>query len=227
MLFINDLSFAYTRSKILKSISLTIDNKDQIIALLGPNGAGKTTLLNVIANYYQKHTGHITREDYKVFMLPDMAYIPQDMTVNSCLRDFQELYQYFNRERAEQMLNYLNLDFIKKISDYSKGMKEQLHLVFALAQDVDYYLLDEPLAAVDPLTRDILIDLIKRYRRPKSVIIISTHLVQDMEDLFDEIVMINNGQVILYKTTEELTREYSGMDLDSIYKEVNRHVNAR
>lgn len=226
MLSIKHLSFGYTRDLILKDVTIDILNNNQIIALLGPNGAGKTTLLNVVANYYQKYTGNLNKEAYSAFMLPDIPYIPQDMTITGCLNDFQKLYSSFNRERAEQMLDYLQLDFNKQISDYSKGMKEQLHLVFALAQDVEYYLFDEPLAAVDPLTRDILISLIKGYRRPNSVAIISTHLVQDMEDLFDEVIMINNGKVVLYEETDKLMLEYPGQSLDAIYKEVNRHVDA-
>ena len=122
------------------------------------------------------------------------------------------------------MLKDLRLDPKKKEADYSKGMKEQLHLVFALAQDVDYYLLDEPLPGVDPLTREILIDLIKRYRRPNSVAIISTHLVQDMEELFDEVLMINDGKLMLYENVRALQDDYRGLALDDIYKEVNRNV---
>lgn len=224
MLISRHLSFGFNRHKILKDLSLNLENRNQIIALLGPNGAGKTTLLNIWAGFYQKYKGQISKDSYRAFLLPDSPFIPKDMTIESCLKDFKSLYSHFNEKRARQMLKDFRLDPKKKVADYSKGMKEQLHLVFALAQDVDYYLLDEPLAGVDPLTREILIDLIKRYRRPNSVAIISTHLVQDMEELFDEVLMINDGKLILYENVRALQDDYRGLALDDIYKEVNRNV---
>ena len=151
-------------------------------------------------------------------MLPDKEYIPGNLTINTCLKDFQKLYTNFNKDRALKLLNKLNLDFNKKIADFSKGMKEQLHLIFSLAQDVDLYVFDEPLAAVDPVTRDILIELIKNGRKENSVAIISTHLVQDMDELFDEVIIINHGKIVLHEKTELLTNQYNDT-LNNIYKE--------
>ena len=110
------------------------------------------------------------------------------------------------------------------ISSYSKGMKEQLHLAFLLCHDVDTYLLDEPLAAVDPLTRDILIDLIMKFKTNSGVTIISTHLIQDMDKLFDEVIFMSNGKILLYNSVPQLFEKYPGLSLDDIYKEVNRNV---
>lgn len=225
MISINNLNFNL-KEPILKDINISVKNNNQIIALLGPNGSGKTTLLNIMASHYQKIQGSVEIKG-RTFLLPDYAFIPLNKTIKSCLNDFVVLYDTFNVDRALTMLNFLQLDINKKISDYSKGMKEQLHLVFALAQDVDIYLLDEPLAAVDPLTRDILIDLIIRHRKENSIVIISTHLVQDMENLFDEIIMLKSGKIITYNRSEALLDHYSGKNLDAIYKEViqNEGVN--
>lgn len=223
MIEINDLSFSF-QTKILKDINMHIENNNQIIALLGPNGAGKTTLLNILANLYQKYIGRVSIKG-KVFFLPDISFIPSDLTIESCLEEFPYLYPQFNKARAIQMLNYLKLDKKKKISDYSKGMKEQLHLVFTLSQDVELYLLDEPLAAVDPLTRDILIDLIIKFRNKDSITIISTHLVQDMEQLFDEIIMLRDGKILMHESVESLLTKFDHLKLDEVYKEVNRDEN--
>ena len=222
MVNIKNLSFGFDKP-ILKDINLKIVHHGQVIALLGPNGSGKTTLMNVVADLYQKYLGTI-KDRGSVFFLPDHSYIPEDLTINECLELFESVYSTFNKDKAIQILKYLNLDKNKSISAYSKGMKEQLHLVFLLSQDADTYLLDEPLAAVDPLTRDILIDLIIRFKNEKSITIISTHLVQDMEKLFDEVVFMRECKVILYNTVEQLLNEFSHMSLDDIYKEVNRNV---
>ncbi|MBJ6745978.1 ABC transporter ATP-binding protein [Streptococcus sp. 121] len=222
MFDIKNLSFGFDKP-ILKDIDLKIEYRGQVIALLGPNGCGKTTLMNVIADLYQKYSGTIKGKG-SVFFLPDHSYIPEDLTINECLELFESVYVSFNKDRAIQILKYLNLDKNKSISEYSKGMKEQLHLVFLLSQDADMYLLDEPLAAVDPLTRDILIDLIIRFKNEKSIIIISTHLVQDMEKLFDEVVFMKEGKIILHSAVEYLLNEFSPLSLDDIYKEVNRNA---
>lgn len=223
MINIQNLSFGF-KDNILKDINLNIENNGQIIALLGPNGSGKTTFLNVLANLYQRYVG-IINKSYEVFFLPDCSFIPEDLTIDKCLTEFSYLYTNFNHARAIDMLNYLKIDKQKKISEYSKGMKEQLHLIMTLAQNVDLYLLDEPLANVDPLTRDILLKLILDFRSNDSVMIISTHLVNDMNMLFDEIIMMNSGQVILYDSISGLCDKYDNLNLDDIYKEINRNVN--
>lgn len=218
MIKIENVSFSFGKKRILEDISLEIEQADKIIGLLGPNGAGKTTLFNILANYYQKYKGEVNRKQFSYFLLPDREYIPGDMTINKCLKEFTNLYMHFNRDRALNMLEKLNLDFNKKISNFSKGMKEQVHLIFALAQDVDLYIFDEPLAAVDPVTRDTLIELIKNYRKKNSIAIISTHLVQDMDDLFNEFIIINNGKITLHDKTKDII-ERENKSLNTIYKE--------
>ncbi|MBF0709682.1 MULTISPECIES: ABC transporter ATP-binding protein [unclassified Gemella] len=223
MLKILNLDFSFSRNnKILNNISLEIKNKNQIIALLGPNGAGKTTLLNAIADVYQKYTGKIIKGNNRIFLIPDAEFIPKEMTIKTCMKEFSVLYEDFNVTRAKKMLDYLKIDDNKKIADYSKGMKEQIHLVFGLAHDVDFYLFDEPLAAVDPLTRDTMIYLIENFRKANSLAIISTHIVSDMEKIFDEVIFINDGKILLYEETEKLRKQYQDRKLDEIFKEVNK-----
>lgn len=224
MIKLQNVSFGFEKKEILKNISLEIEQNDKIIGLLGPNGAGKTTLFNIIADYYQKYEGYINKREFTHFLLPDREYIPGNLTINKCLRDFKKIYAHFNETRALNMLEKLDLDFNKKISSFSKGMKEQLHLIFALAQDVDLYIFDEPLAAVDPVTRDILIDLIRNWRRKNSIAIISTHLVQDMDNLFDEYIIINNGKILSHEKTKEVIQTQS-KSLNDIYKESVKNAN--
>lgn len=224
MLKITNLFFSLSKKTILKGISLEVNsNNNQVIALLGPNGAGKTSLLKTIAGYYQKYEGSINLVNTDIFFLPDFEFIPKEMSIQNCIEEFEILYKNINRHRLLRMLTYLNIDRNKKISDYSKGMKEQVHLVFALAQDVKFYLFDEPLAAVDPLTRDTMIHLIENFRNPNSVAIISTHIVSDMENLFDEVLMINDGQILLYDRTDNLIKKEK-KPLDLIFKEVMTHA---
>lgn len=218
MIKVRNLYFSFGKKNILNDISLNIKQENKIIGLLGPNGAGKTTLFNILTNYYQKFQGEVNNNEFTYFLLPDREYIPGNLTIKSCLKDFQKLYANFNKDRATSMLEKLDLDFNQKISNFSKGMKEQLHLIFSLAQDVDLYVFDEPLAAVDPVTRDILIELIKNGRRENSVAIISTHLVQDMDELFNEVIIINHGKIKLHENTQKLIAEHN-TSLNNIYKE--------
>jgi len=218
-----NVSFGFKR-KILRNISCSIKDEGQVIALFGPNGAGKTTILNVLANYYQKKTGSV-RTNNTFFFLPDHAYIPEDLTIKKCLAHFRQLYMTFNVVRARKMLDQLKLDYDKKISEYSKGMKEQLHTVMALAQDVDTYLFDEPLAAVDPLTRDRLLNFIMTGRKPGSNIIISTHLIGDVSDIFDEVIFMDEGQILLHDNVKSLQEKYK-QSLEDIYKGVMTDANS-
>lgn len=219
MIKINNLSLSLSKNLILKKINLNIHNNKQVIALLGPNGAGKTSLLKTMAGFYQKYEGDIKLNRSDVFLLPDFEFIPKEMSIQNCIDEFEILYENINKTRLLKMLTYLNIDKNKKISDYSKGMKEQVHLVFALAQDVKFYLFDEPLAAVDPLTRDTMIYLIENFRNPNSLAIISTHIVTDMEKLFDEVIMLNDGQILIYDKTSSLVEKHN-KPLDLIFKEV-------
>jgi len=221
MIEIQNLNFGF-KQNILDDICLRIEDDGQVIALLGPNGAGKTTILNVLANYYQKSTGTIKTEN-SFFFLPDKEYIPEDLTITKCLHAFEQLYTTFNVTRAEKMFDKLKLDFNKKIGEYSKGMKEQLHTVLALAQDVDTYLLDEPLAAVDPLTRERLIDFIMNDRRVGSNVIVSTHLIGDVSDIFDEVIFIDEGKIMLHDKVDEVIKKYD-QPLEDVYKEVMRNA---
>lgn len=223
MISLENISFKVEQEPIISSLSLQIPEQGKVIALLGPNGAGKTTLLNLLAGFYEKYSGTIEGANAS-FLLPDAEYIPQKMTIAACLKDFQELYSHFNVKRAQAMLSYLKIDPQKRVAAYSKGMKEQVHLLFTLANDTPLYLLDEPLAAVDPLTRETLIHLIKVFRSKTSTVIISTHLVQDMEGLFDEVIMLSSGKVLLYETIEDLKQQYPERSLDEIYKEVNKNA---
>ncbi|HIB1875205.1 TPA: ATP-binding cassette domain-containing protein [Enterococcus faecium] len=221
MIKIVDLTFGF-KKPILKNISLNIEDENQIIGLLGPNGAGKTTLLNILGNYYQKFSGKIEGNN-KVFFIPDKEYIPLDFSINDCLSIFPKVYPFFNTDRAVKMINFLDIDRTIKLSDFSKGMKEQVHIVFGLSQDVDTYLFDEPLASIDPFHRETLIKLIKNYRRPNSNVLLSTHLISDVEDVFEEVIFIDSGKILLHEKYLELMKtSFNG--LEKKYLEVMKDV---
>lgn len=222
MIKLININFGFNKV-ILKDVNLTLESRNQIIGVLGPNGAGKTTLLNVLAGYYQKYAGDL--ETDKTFLLPDTEYIPEDLMIKKCIRMFPHLYRNFNVTRAEQMVDFLHLDRNKRFKEFSKGMKEQTHILLALAQDVDTYLFDEPLAAVDPYNRKILLNLIEKFRRKDSKVLISTHLIEDIHSVFDEVIFIRDGRILLYEPVAKIMENCHG-SLEEKYLEVMGNENS-
>lgn len=219
MLEINDLSVSLGGAEVLHEINLSIDGNSDIVGLFGPNGAGKTTLLNTL-------TGTINRYKGKVFFgpndtisfLPDKPFLYGFLTLEGAIEYYSAAYRDFDRNKAAVLFDRLGLSLKQRISKCSKGMSEQIHLILAICRNVNMYLLDEPLAGVDPLTRDAIIDILVNYRSEGSAVIISTHLISDVEELFDKVIMIKAGRILLFDTVESL-KGPSGKDLETIFKE--------
>lgn len=218
-MIIKNLSVKRGKHTILKNINLEIKKQDSIIGIFGPNGAGKTTLLSVLAGIINKYEGSIEGLNKENFsFLPDKPYIYKDLKLKNVLSYFDGEYSSFNVQKARRLLKDLGLDENMRIIDCSKGMLEQIHMIMSISREVDYYFFDEPLAAVDPLTRDRLMDIIENEKKPGSIVLISTHLISDVEQLFTDVIMIKNGEIILYDSVKKL-KEESGEGLETLFKE--------
>ena len=218
----------YGAVQALSNISLTLP-EGKIIGLLGPNGSGKTTLIKMIAGLLTPTFGDL-RVDGKeigletkkiVSYLPERTYFNEAMTVSETLDYFEDFYSDFSRERALDMLARLNVDTNRKLRTLSKGNKEKVQLVLIMSREARLYLLDEPIGGVDPATRDYILNTIVSNYNPNSTVLISTHLIADVEKVLDEFIFINMGNLVMYSTADEV-RATRGMSVDELFREVFR-----
>lgn len=201
--------------------------KGKIIGLLGPNGSGKTTLIKMAAGLLTPSMGEIYIDGHPVgpdtksivSYLPERTYFNESMTVSETIDFFESFYEDFSRERAEEMLARLNVDLSRKLKTLSKGNKEKVQLVLVMSRQAKLYLLDEPIGGVDPATRDYILNTIISNYNPDSTVIISTHLISDVEKVLDEFIFINQGNLVMYNTADNL-REERGISIDELFREV-------
>ena len=209
---------------ILKNINLTIP-KDKIIGLLGKNGMGKTTLIKLINDLLTPTSGEVLINGEKpgvnskkiIAYLPERTYLDKNMTITEVLKYFTEFYDNFNEEKARKLLKDLNLDENKKLSKMSKGMQEKLQLILVMSREAELYILDEPLGGVDPATRDYILDTILSNFKEGASVNISTHLISDIEKILDEVIFINNGEITLTASADEL-RNKENSSIDEIFR---------
>lgn len=210
--------------KILKDINLTIP-KGKIIGLLGKNGAGKSTLIKLMNDLLTPTSGEILINgknpgvDSKeiIAYLPERTYLDKEMTIKQSITYFEEFYSNFNSEKAKKLLKDLNLDINTKISKMSKGMQEKLQLILVMSRTAELYILDEPLGGVDPATRDYILDTILSNFSDGASVIISTHLISDIERILDEVIFMNNGEITLTSSADEL-RNSEKSSIDDIFR---------
>ncbi len=203
--------------------------KGKIIGLLGPNGSGKTTLMKLLAGLLIPTAGKIEidgkepGQETKAYVsyLPDRLYFSPSVTVNYCLSFFSDFYADFDRVRAEDMLRLLAVPEKAKLRSLSKGTREKVQLVLVMARKAKLYLLDEPIGGVDPAARDYILNTIVHNYHPEASVILSTHLIQDVEPVLDEFIFINNGRLFVHDTVNTV-REQKGMSLDQFFREVFR-----
>ena len=215
-----NLEKSFGNKKILKNVNLKI-NSGKIIGLLGKNGTGKSTFIKLINNLLTADSGQILVngkeigvESKKVISyLPERTYLDKCMTVESVVKYFSEFYGDFDCEKAKKLLADLGLDIKQKLNKMSKGMQEKVQLVLVMSRKADLYILDEPLGGVDPATRDYILDTILTNFNEGASVIISTHLIADIERILDEVIFINDGEIILTSNTDELrTKENASID---------------
>ena len=223
-----DLSKSFGNQTALNHIDLKLE-VGKIIGLLGPNGSGKTTLLKIINGLLVPTTGTIriggeepgviTKQH--ISYLPDTTYLPKWMRITDLFNYFGDFYSDFELPKAQEMLRRLDIPDKMKLKHMSKGTLEKVQLVLTMSRNANLYCLDEPIGGVDPATRDyILQTIINNYSEDASVLI-STHLIQDVESVLDEVVFLQNGQIRLHSTVDDI-REKEGQSVDTLFREVFR-----
>ena len=224
LLEIKNLYKNYGEKQVLNNITLTVP-RGKIIGLLGKNGTGKTTLIKLINGLLTPTEGEIIFEGEKIgpqsklniAYLPERTYLEKSMTINETLKFFKEFYSNFDIDKAKDLLKKLDLDENQKIIKMSKGMQEKVQLVLVMSRKADLYILDEPLGGVDPATRDYILDTILTNFNEGASIIISTHLISDIERILDEVIFIDKGEIKLISDADEL-RNKENASIDEIFR---------
>lgn len=223
-----NLSKYYSTTKALDNVTLNIPH-GRIVGLLGPNGSGKTTFIKICNDLLTPSNGNIQIGGFApgvetkeiISYLPEKTYLNSWMKVSEILDFFNDFYSDFNYEKALDMLNRLKIDPKAKLKTLSKGTKEKVQLILVMSREAKLYLLDEPIGGVDPAARDYILDTIIRNYSENATVILSTHLISDIEKILDDIIFLKDGQVILSKTVDEV-RDESGKSIDSLFREVFR-----
>lgn len=214
----------FDNKQILKDINLKIP-RGKIIGLLGKNGTGKSTLIKLINDLLTPTSGEILINGEKpgvkskeiISYLPERTYLDKEMTIKQVIKYFEEFYKNFDTQKAIKLLKDLNLDINTKISKMSKGMQEKLQLILVMSRNAELYVLDEPLGGVDPATRDYILDTILSNFSEGASVIISTHLISDIERILDEVIFIDNGEIILTSSADEL-RKKEKLSIDETFR---------
>ena len=228
LLEITGLSKKYGPVLALDKVDLSVE-PGKIIGILGPNGSGKTTLIKLINGLLTptegtiRINGHTPGVETKklVSYLPDNNFLPSWMTAEQIISLFCDFYEDFRPELAYQMLDRLGIPRKTRLKNLSKGNKEKVCLILVMSRNALLYVLDEPIAAVDPATRDYVISTIINNYNPNATVLISTHIIADIEPVLDEAIFIHRGQIVLHKTVDEI-REEKGMSVDALFREVFR-----
>ena len=212
----------------LDNVDLSIE-PGHIIGLLGPNGSGKTTLLKLASGLLTPTAGSVTIAGFTpgpqskalVSYLPDRMALPEWMTAKQALDYYQDFYADFRREQAQTMIQNLGLSLDQRIKAMSKGTKEKLQLILTMSREARLYLLDEPIGGVDPATRDYILRTIIGSYNENASIIISTHLIADVEQVLDEVIFLQNGRIALHSSVDAIRNE-KGTSVDALFREVFR-----
>ncbi len=212
----------------LDTVSVGIE-KGRIVGLLGPNGSGKTTLIKLVNGLLSPTAGEILIDGMApgvetkkiVSYLPDKDFLASWMTVKQALDYFCDFFADFRRERAEKMLSNLGIEQNQKIKTLSKGNREKVALILTMSREAKLYLLDEPIAGVDPATRDYILNTIISNYAENSTVIISTHLIADVEPVLNDVIFIKDGRIEMFRSAEEI-RETEGKSVDALFREVYR-----
>lgn len=219
LLHIQNLSKSYNGIKTLHNINLDLP-KNKIIGLLGPNGAGKTTLIKILANLLQQYDGEILIENHKlgieskkiISYLPDSSYLNEKWEAKRILDFFRDFFEDFQYSKSLMLLEKFHIPLQKPFKSLSKGTKEKLQLITTLCRNAKLYLFDEPIAGVDPLAREEIFDLIIQNRNLQSSVIISTHLVSDIEKYVDMCIFIKEGRILNFGNTSEIKQGYDSLE---------------
>lgn len=224
----NHLTKNFGPNQALKDVYLSLDC-GKIIGLLGPNGSGKTTFMKIVAGLLKPTSGsvHIGAETPGVLTkqhisyLPDQTIFPKWMKVTELLSYYQDFFNDFDRGKAKEMLQRLDISEKMRLRQMSKGTLEKVQLILAMSRNANLYCLDEPIGGVDPATRDYILQTIITNYSENASVLISTHLIADVESILDEVIFLQNGQVRMHSSVEAI-REQEGQSVDSLFREVFR-----
>lgn len=216
----------YGTKKVLKDVNLTIP-RGKIIGLLGSNGSGKTTLIKLINDLITPTSGEILingehpgiNSKKIISYLPERTYLSMDMKVKEIIEYFKDFYDNFDEKKAYKLLNKLKINSNDKLKTMSKGTKEKVQLILVMSRKADLYILDEPIGGVDPAARDYILDTILKNFNKNASIIISTHLIADIERILDDVIFISDGKIVLYEEADKL-RNKENKSIDMIFREM-------
>ena len=224
---IHNLTKSYDKRKeALHDLTLTLP-RGRIVGLLGPNGSGKTTLIKLLNGLLVPDGGEIlidgekpgSSTKAKVSYLPERTYLKNGATIRELLSYFQDFYEDFRTDRAKEMLAALRIEENARIRALSKGTREKVQLILVMSRDASLYILDEPIAGVDPAARDYILRTIITNYNENATVLISTHLITDIENILDEVVFMKEGRLLLQTSVEEI-REEKGKSVDAYFREV-------
>lgn len=215
----------YGKTEALSGVNLDIQPR-RIVGLLGPNGSGKTTIIKLINGLLQPTSGQVLINGEKpspktkkvVSYLPDTTYLGDNMKIKEVFAMFKDFYSDFDEEKANHLLEDLNLDEKSRLKNLSKGNKEKVQLILVMSRKADLYVLDEPIGGVDPAARDYILKTIIQNRSENSSVLISTHLISDIEDILDDVIFIKDGEILLQEDANELRRKHDNT-IDHIFRD--------
>ena len=221
-----DLTKAYGKKIAVDHVSFEIEG-GHIIGLLGPNGSGKTTLIKMLNGLLRPTSGQLLVHDQPIGVeskkvisyLPDQTYLNMNQKVEEVLQYFAAFYEDFDLSRAYHMLSDLQIDPKSRLKSMSKGTKEKVQLILVMSRKADLYVLDEPIAGVDPAARDYILRTILSNYDPAASILISTHLISDIENILDQVLFLQNGHLVLNKSVDDI-RVQEGKSIDALFREV-------
>lgn len=226
MIEIKNLSLKYGGREVLKDLNLNIDS-GKIIGLVGENGTGKSTLMRVLTGLEKNYKGEVLIDGNKpgdktndlISYQPDHLPFDDFMTVIDIGNIYERFYDDFDAENYYKMIDSFSIERNLKIKECSKGMKDKVQIAASLARKTDFYLLDEPMTGIDPKARYEMLNTIIENFSPESTLLISTHLITEIEKILDEVIIISDGKVLAHKAVDEI-REEKGLSLEEYFREV-------
>lgn len=228
LLQISNLTKIYSNGKrALNNININLD-KGHIVGLFGPNGSGKTTLIKILANLLMNYQGEAFIDGKKIGVetkkivsyLPDVNYLEGNWSIEECIKVFKSFYEDFDENKCRLLLSKFPLNLSDKIKTLSKGNKEKVQLILVLSRNAKLFLFDEPIAGVDPASRQIIFDLILEYIPKDALVIITTHLIMDIENFVDHVIFIDDGNIFYDKSKEEVEIEHANKTINEIFIEL-------
>ena len=230
ILEINNLNKTYGKTHAVKGISFDV-TKGKIIGLLGPNGSGKTTIIKTVMGLFSDYEGNVAIAGHNpgpvankhIAYLPDVGHIPNWFKVNQAISFFSDFYEDFDANRAASMLDSMKIPRDKKIKALSRGMQEKVSLSLVMSRRAKLYILDEPIGAVDPASREFIINTILKNFNEEGAILLSTHIIADIEPILDVAIFLREGEIVLHDDVENI-REDKNTSLDLLFREVFKNV---